>query len=154
MASKKETTTKDPAQDSEKIYTDAEAVIVARMNGHIDNDLYIFARVRTLQDPRVGEIPEATIERRKKIIDEVDALVNNILADRNKEKKTYTQAMFEEFINTHIDLAEYQFLTTIPDSINKGGWGFFSGLLDPLNQGINFGLSAKIPQKSNWKSGR
>ncbi|MCX6791421.1 MAG: hypothetical protein NT149_00055 [Candidatus Gottesmanbacteria bacterium] len=143
-----------PPAGEQKLYSTEEAVTVARMNGYIGHDIYIFARVHTLEDRHdTSNIPDAILKRRKEIVDEVQALVHKILADRNKEEKKFTAADYDRYIDEHIELPEFGFMSAPPPTLNKGGWGFFAGLLNPLEQGIKIGPSETATRPDNWRSG-
>jgi len=132
-----------------------EAAIVAKMGELINHDIYIFARVHTLEDPHDQvDIPEVILARRKIILDEVQSLVNKILSDRPKEEKQFTPEDYNTYVDKYCDLPEFAFMSCPPVTVNKGGWGYFAGLLNPLEYGSKFSHSEAASRISNWKSGR
>lgn len=139
----------------QKLYSTEEAAIVARMNGYIGHDIYTFARVHTLADSHdTSDIPEAILNRRKEIVDEVQALVQKILANRNITEKKFTIADYDRYVDEHCELPEFAFMSSLPPTVNKGGWGYFAGILDPLVRGAKFGPSIASSRVDNWRSGR
>lgn len=136
-------------------YTPEEAEIVARMWQLVNRDIYQFTRVRTLSDPR-GDvpIPDSTMKRRREIIDEVQALVENILGDRNKREKHFTVEDFYSFNDAHWEMPDYAFLQEQPETINVNAWRFFAGLLNPVDIGIKIGPSEAVVHATGWKKGR